>query len=202
MPIEVELKFPLSDPDAVLAELFRRGATEAEPLQQSDLYFNHPCRDFAVTDEALRLRASGSSLVLTYKGPVLDRRVKSRAEIELPVGVTINSESADTLATETTGLQRSWEQLLAALGFRPVLTVVKQRRTGSLPVESTVVTWSVDAVPPLGHYLELELITEDETDRLAAQQTLLALARSLSLPEPEQRSYLQLLIDLATQEPA
>ena len=56
MHFEVEQKFALANPAAVADRLAELGATDAQTVVQVDRYFNHPARDFAQTDEALRLR--------------------------------------------------------------------------------------------------------------------------------------------------
>ena len=50
-----------------------------------DRYFNHPARDFAETDEALRIRRIGPVNRITYKGPRVDTVTKTRQELELPL---------------------------------------------------------------------------------------------------------------------
>jgi adenylate cyclase, class 2 len=82
---EVEQKYPLADVAAVEAALARLGATWHGTAEQVDRYFNHPCRDFGVTDEALRLRRTDDALAITWKGPRLDATAKTRREIELPL---------------------------------------------------------------------------------------------------------------------
>src|SRR5947207_160277 len=104
--IEVELKYRLDDPEALLSSLVARGAQPGEPTVERDVYFNHPSRDFGQTDEALRLRWDGSSAVLTYKGKLLDRVSKSREELELDL------EGEHALETA--------RRILILLGFREV----------------------------------------------------------------------------------
>src|SRR5262245_14385164 len=83
---EVELKFPLPDVAPVAVKLADLGAEPAEAIAQSDVYFNHPVRDFAQSDEAFRVRSIGAKNFVTYKGPVVDTQTKTRREIELPLG--------------------------------------------------------------------------------------------------------------------
>ena len=83
-------------------------------IGQSDRYFAHPSRDFARTDEALRIRTVGASSFVTYKGPKIDVTTKTRRELELP----LDPGDAD-------GSQ--FAELLTALGFTPVAVVRKQR---------------------------------------------------------------------------
>ena len=54
----------------------RAGRTSTSPI---------PCRDFAQTDEALRIRTVGDTSFVTYKGPKLDATTKTRRELELPL---------------------------------------------------------------------------------------------------------------------
>ena len=68
---EVELKFRVADLPAVEGRLAALGARFAAPVEQVDRYFAHPARDFAQTDEALRLRRVGDEIAITWKGPRL-----------------------------------------------------------------------------------------------------------------------------------
>ena len=86
MSIEVEQKFAVDDHREIQRRLEQLGAHEAGGVEQVDRYFNHPARDFAQTDEALRLRRVGEANFVTYKGPKLDAATKTRREIELPLG--------------------------------------------------------------------------------------------------------------------
>ena len=58
MHFEVEQKFPLENTAEVEANLTAFGTQFDPPVEQIDHYFRHPARDFAQTDEALRLRKS------------------------------------------------------------------------------------------------------------------------------------------------
>ena len=81
MHIEVEQKFRAAHSPELLARLQRLGATIEEPIEQIDQYFAHPVRDFAQTDEALRIRRVGDLNFVTYKGPKLDSTTKTRREL-------------------------------------------------------------------------------------------------------------------------
>ena len=59
MKYEVEMKFPVSDWAALEARLAELGATISAAQAECDVYFAHPARDFARTDEALRVAARG-----------------------------------------------------------------------------------------------------------------------------------------------
>lgn len=180
---EVELKFPLPrGRDEVLADLRLRGAQLRETVRQVDVYFAHPQRDFATTDEALRLRSVGDENYLTYKGPLLDEHSKTRQEIEIPFSA--GPRVADQM----------WA-LLRAVGFRDVRKVTKDRSELELNWEGRPFHISLDAVEGLGEYLEIETIASGGSWQ-AARDAALRLAESLGLTESERRSYLQLLLEL------
>ena len=145
------------------------------------MYFAHPARDFAQTDEALRLRRKGGSFFITYKGPKIDAATKTRREIELP------------LAADEAGFQ-AWFGLLEALGFTAVGEVRKSRRKAKIAWQGRTVEGSLDEVERLGTFVELELIAEaDDLD--AARACIASLAQDGSdLAGSERRSYLELLL--------
>ena len=182
MQYEVELKFPLAAPDDVLTRLTNLGAQAAAPMEQVDRYFNHPARDFVVTDEALRIRSVGQSNCVTYKGPIIDTATKTRREIEVPF-------ADGPLASEQ--MATVWQ----LLGFRAVREVRKTRTPLALDWRGTHFELALDNVPPLGTFLEIELLSDD-AGRDAARDAILALARELDLTNPERRSYLELLLGL------
>jgi adenylate cyclase class 2 len=185
---EVELKFRLADAAAVERRLEARGARFGPPLDQVDRYFAHPARDFAATDEALRLRRVGDDVAITWKGPRIDAATKTRREIELPLAA-VAAEDAAGAAT----LAR-WTHLLEQLGFRPVREVAKRRRIARVPGDGPAIEVCLDDVAGLGSFLELELVaTAAEVD--AARARIEALARDLGCQAPERRSYLELLLE-------
>ena len=53
--LEIEVKCPVTDFVAIERRLTEWGATPEPPRQEADHYYNAPDRDFARTDEALRL---------------------------------------------------------------------------------------------------------------------------------------------------
>src|SRR5688500_16438791 len=119
MHFEVEQKFKVASLAAVREQLLALGAEFGDPIDQADTYFAHPARDFARTDEALRLRRVGDETWITYKGPKLDMTSKPRQELELPL-----QAGPDVFDRHC--------ELLAALGFRPVATVRKRRKPAHL----------------------------------------------------------------------
>ena len=180
MQYEVEQKFPVDDLGAVEARLVAMGVEISGPELEADLYYAHPARDFAVTDEALRIRRKGRSGYITYKGPKVDTTTKTRQEIELPLSVREGGTEA-------------WAILLEALGFRPVAEVRKHRRKATISWEGRQVEASLDEVAELGTFVELELITEAE-DVESATGCVKSLAGEIGLGASQRRSYLELLL--------
>jgi adenylate cyclase, class 2 len=180
MRYEVEQKHRVDDVAALVARLAERGVALAAPIEQSDQYFAHPARDFARTDEALRIRTTGGSSFVTYKGPKVDATTKTRRELELP----LHTDDAD-------GSQ--FAELLAALGFTPVATVRKQRRLFHVDFNGHKVEGALDDVDGVGTFVELELAA-DNSERATAQQVIRDLADELQLGPSERRSYLELLL--------
>ncbi|MCE5266580.1 MAG: class IV adenylate cyclase [Planctomycetaceae bacterium] len=181
MQYEVEVKYPVTDLQTLENRLRDLGSAISPPHSEIDVYFAHPARDFAKTDEALRLRRKGDQFFITYKGPKIDATTKTRHEIELP------------LLADDPGF-RSWFSLLEALGFAAVGEVRKSRRKVNIRWQDRTVEGSLDQVEHVGAYVELELIA-DADDVEPARACLLSLAKHLGLTQTERRSYLELLLN-------
>jgi adenylate cyclase, class 2 len=180
MRYEVEQKFPIGDLGEIERHLITLGAVIEPPVVQVDLYFAHPARDFAQTDEALRIRRVGDESFITYKGAKIDQATKTRSEIELPLSTGEQSVT-------------DWSELLEALGFRPVANVRKSRWSARLQWQGREVEVALDEVDGLGKFVELE-IHSDEAEVQTAMACLASLAAELGLGQGERRSYLELLL--------
>jgi adenylate cyclase class 2 len=200
---EVEIKVPASV-DAVRERLHEVGAERIDARRQRDDYYDAPHRDFAETDEALRVRretplpegigsgvaattsgdsattaegplAAGETTKMTYKGPLLDEGSKTRAEHE--------TEVADPEAAAG---------ILSGLGFEPAATVEKRRELWSY--DGFTVT--LDRVEGLGEFVEIERAVDDEAAIEAVRDDALDALGRLGLDGTEQvrTSYLGLLL--------
>jgi adenylate cyclase class 2 len=181
MNYEVEQKFR-ADRQKIVEAFQPLDAQWGDERQERDTYYAHPARDFATTDEALRIRRVGDWACITYKGPKIDTTTKTRRELELP----IEPAQAD-----------SWAELLGALGFRPAGEVRKRRRKAHVDWQQRRVEVSLDEVDGLGTFVELELLA-DESELDAARACLAALAAHLGLAHSERRSYLELVLTAQT----
>ena len=179
--LEVEMKFPVTDLAPLQKRLAEWDAAQQAVLQEADHYFNAPDRDFARTDEALRVRRVGSTNFVTYKGPKLDAQTKTRTEVEVRLA------DGDAIAT-------AFGQLLTHLGYRPVAVVRKERRTWRLEREGFSVDVCLDRVEDVGEFVELEIQAPEEQLQ-KAREVLLRCAGALGLTTSERRSYLELLLE-------
>lgn len=163
--MEVEAKFRLKE--GVL-EKIEKIASFVEEKEEFDLYFTHPCRDFAKTDEALRLRVE-KKVKMTYKGPRIDGETKTREEINVQID---DFESA--------------VRLLEALGFKKFRSVKKTRRI--FRIDDAVIC--VDRVEGLGDFIEIEVKSLAEKEEIFRIAEILGYSREESI----RASYLELKI--------
>ena len=173
MKEEVEVKLKVSGLKRLEKMLLEKGASVlAKDVTEVDVYFEHPCRKFLETDEALRVRVSNHTVTLTYKGPRAKGEIKRRREITVTLG---DVEKDDVL------------DLLETLGFKRVAVVRKKRSYYRL--DKVVV--SLDYVEGLGEFVELELVGPE-----ANSNELVKLASDLGLEwSPVQRTYLEMLLE-------
>lgn len=171
--IEIEIK-ARADRDFILKTLKKEGAVFEKAVEQVDTYYNAPHRDFAETDEALRLRQQGDRVFLTYKGRKLDPKSKTREEVEVQV--------CD---------RQKMEGILLSLGFKITLVVSKKREIYHLKG----VEVCVDRVERLGDFVELEAIASDVTKMEKTRDELISLMRGLGVKgDLIRESYLEMLL--------
>jgi len=181
MIYEVEMKFPVLGP-------LKFEWSEAQ--EETDTYYRHPCRDFAQTDEGLRVRccSSGTSF-LTYKGPKIDSATKTRKEIEFPL---------------LPGTHEDCQSLLEALGFLPVEVVRKFRKTAKHSHEGREYHLCFDSLPTLkergltSEFLEIEALADQETLE-ATRTAILHFAQTLIaqglLGASVRKGYLEMILE-------
>ncbi len=176
MPIEIEAKAYADDLQDIEKKILSMGAKLAWQGEQKDTYYNHPSRDFATTDEALRVREEESRVILTYKGPKIDKLTKTREEIKVKV---------ENMA--------SIKEILMKLGFKEVGVVKKHRKKYILDKFKIC----LDDVDNLGEFAEVEALSypEKSNDDVRAQRDdILKVFDELGIKEMERRSYLELLL--------
>jgi adenylate cyclase class 2 len=175
---EVELKVRTSH-DAVRERLDALGAEGVGTVTQVDTYYDAPHRDFAETDEALRIRRETRddevTTRVTYKGPLVEEASKTRKEVETGIA------DADR-----------FDDILDALGFSPAAVVEKKRERYAL--DGYTVT--LDTVSDLGEFVEIER-EAPEAEVESVREGAVDRLRDLGLNPDDQirTSYLGLLLD-------
>ncbi len=169
--LEVEIKARVKNIADIREQLLLRHVSASSRVHERDVYYNAPDRDFAVTDEALRIRSNGEDYVLTYKGPkVKDYRFKAREELNTNVS-----------SGEVTG------RILERLGYRKVAEVDKWREYYDYAGASIC----LDEVTGLGHFVEIEA----KEGREDPEKLVREIARDLGIDgDPILSSYLEMLL--------
>ncbi|NJE60802.1 class IV adenylate cyclase [Thermococcus sp. 21S7] len=174
--IEIEVKGYANE------DVFERVRESFELIRKEhheDTYFRHPCRDFAETDEALRIRIRRFNghfeAFLTYKGPKIDQNSKTRKEIEVPI-------SDPDRHTE----------ILRSLGFEEVLTIEKTRE--KYYVDKGIII-DLDEVEGLGKFIEIEMLTQEPGEITGIIERLKNILKELGVKKFETRSYLELIME-------
>ena len=174
--LEVEVKVRILQTDRIpelIKSIMEMGYEDLGTVIDEDMYFSHPCKDFATTDEALRIR-KGETPTVTYKGPKVSPKSKTREEIVLEI--------------RDSGIA---EELLMSLGFKVVARVYKERRKFSKG--SKLLT--VDYVPKLGWFAELETLVEVDEGFSALEQKAIDELRKIFVDvEYIRESYLEMLL--------
>ena len=132
--------------------------------------------DFAETDEALRIRTTNNDTFITYKGPKLNEKAKTRKEVEMTIE---SAAKASDIFTE--------------IGFTPARTVRKSRQY--YRYENFEI--SLDDVEGLPPYMEIEIALSDSEDYTEAQNRIFKLFEKLDITDGfERTSYMELLENL------
>lgn len=175
--IEVEVKAKIKNFDLIKNQLDKIGVEKTHLEHQEDKYFNSPVRDFAKTDEALRIRevtiAESSETFITYKGPKIDENSKIRKEVEVKI------EDSNKII-----------DILKSLSFIEAKKVIKDRTIYKLGQYII----SLDDVAGLGPYMEIETDLEEGSGYQAEVEKIFDIFKKLGIVDGfERTSYLELL---------
>ncbi|WP_292467841.1 class IV adenylate cyclase [Methanolobus sp.] len=170
--LEIEVK-ARADHEQVKELLTNMGAEVIGVQRHCDTYFNAPHRDFAKTDEALRIRSVDGRSVMTYKGKKLDSVSKTREEFETEV----DSSNA--------------RSILFALGFYESGVVRKKREI----FKYENMTICLDKVGTFGEFIEVEITAESDVE--THSKTIFSFLEKLGISENDsiRTSYLEIVLD-------
>ena len=173
---EIELKFPVADPNALQNRLPELGfqLVTARTFEQNTLY-DTPARELRLRREILRIRQYGHLCTVTHKRlsnqePVDTTRYKIRIETE-------------TMVAEGAALAEIFHQM----GYDPVFVYEKYRTEWSFSLEAGTTAHLVIDETPIGTYAELE----GPTDWIDRTLELLGVSHGVCLTD----SYGKLFLD-------
>jgi adenylate cyclase, class 2 len=169
--LEVEIKVWCENHQEVIDLIIKLGGQKYVDLKEVDMYFNHPSRDFAQTDEAFRLRKQNNKNKITYKGPKISKKAKTRYEAETEF------DNFDKMKT-----------ILEKLSFRKSGIVEKNRTIYKL----NNIDICIDSVNNVGTFVELEKMG---TNKEQIETELFEMAKKLNLSKFETKSYLELMFE-------
>jgi adenylate cyclase class 2 len=152
---EIELKLPVSDPEALQSRLPQLGFHLETPrtFEHNTLY-DTPARDLLAKRQVLRIRQYGNLWTVTHKRPErLDPTDIPRYKIRI---------ETETAVTDGPALAAIFEQM----GYLPAFTYEKYRSEWSQQTDDTIAHLVIDETP-IGTYAELEGPT-DWIDRTLA----------------------------------
>ena len=179
LEIEIKVKGPALEP--IRDNLKKNGAKLIAEQDEYDVYYNAPDKDFAKTDEALRVRytknqTSGKILPpnVTYKGPKIGRDgIKVREEIIVDIS---SGEQIDIIFDR--------------LNFRKTAEVVKHREI--YQCENAIVT--LDNIAEIGTFSEIEAdFSLSKEEAVAAIENVVKMVGITG--ERLTKSYLELWLD-------
>lgn len=179
-PMEIEGKFRVMDEAELLRRLEQVDAKLLASEEHLDVYLRHPCRDFRVTDEALRVRRLNGRYWMTYKGPRLEGELKMRPEWEVPLKEQTEEE---------------WMRIWEALGFETVARVSKTRQPYQVMAAHGTVVATIDRVDGIGVFAEIERVVTGPEEIEHARDDIEQIARRLGLDRLEKRSYLAMVLE-------
>ncbi len=190
--VEIKAKYTNCSQEELEKYLLQHGFNRHQRVIQKDYYYNHPARDFRVTDEALRIRMEQRENkepmgYITYKGINHSKTGQNRLEIE----------------TTLTDVEKT-QQILQALGFTSVALVHKDRTEFC----KKDITLCLDRLEGIGTYIEIEKLIPETSPNASTnasinassyaetEKELLALLQKLDFIHPviEPATYLELVM--------
>ena len=165
--IEVEVKAKINSFKQMEDKLDELGAVKSKEEFQEDIYFASPIVDFGQTDEALRIRTTNNNTFITYKGPKLNDKAKTRKEVEMTI------ENADKA-----------KDIFEEVGFKAARVVRKNRQYYTYRNFEI----SLDDVEGLPPYMEIEIALDDDEDYSNAQDKIFELFAQLGITDGFERT--------------
>lgn len=173
MTFEVEVKARLSNPAGVEAQAARLGVFEKEVIKE-DIYFRRRGDTEAIPKDRYRLRREAGRAIVTFKQKVQQQGVEVNRETEFEV------DNA-----------HAFFQFCNRFGFEPF--VVKRKKSRVYRIGRARAEFN--EVEHLGHFIEIEILCNEEDKLLIARTEVARLLNQLGLTaeDVEPRYYIDLL---------
>lgn len=170
---EIEIKFKVKDPMAIEKKLGEMNCVLSKPISQHDILYSK-----GGSTEEWQEPKEGNVVVRI-------RRQDSGAEFNLKQQRTSESDNLEyeTKVDDADALHN----ILLTLGYSPEIEVRKMRRRGKLSAYEIC----LDQVEELGNFLEIEKLTDDDTNPDAVRTELFRAIEPLGLTpaDEEMRGY-------------
>jgi adenylate cyclase class 2 len=173
MTFEVELKARLRQPEVIKARAAELGTFVGESFKE-DVYFRRRDDTSRVPAERYRLRREGDKAVVTFKQMVRAGETEVNEEVEFEVNDA-----------------HAFFRFADRFGFEPF--VVKRKKSAVYRVGRANV--ELNEVEHLGHFAEIEILCDDESDVATARDEITRVLSALGLTDAdlEPRRYIVMI---------
>ena len=155
--LEIERKRQLtSDAEELFKQLQDLGFELQSNLREIDTYYSRPDVDFMQTVECLRIRQRDGFAEVTYK-PATTIATHTKNDVIIKPETNLPIQPRDVAIAK---------QLLANLGMVKLVEVNKYRRLFQSP-NFPKATVAIDEIKNAGTFVEVEVLSDDETGALA-----------------------------------
>ena len=155
--LEIERKRQLtSDAEELFKQLQDLGFELQSNLREIDTYYSRPDVDFMQTVECLRIRQRDGFAEITYK-PATTTATHTANDVIIKPETNLPIQPKDTAIAK---------QLLANLGMVGLVQVNKYRRSFQSS-DFPQATVAIDEIKDAGTFVEVEVLSNDETSALA-----------------------------------
>ena len=155
--LEIERKRQLTgDAKELIKQLRELGFELQSNLHEIDTYYSRPDVDFMQTVECLRIRQRDGFAEVTYK-PATTAATHTENDVIIKPETNLPIQPGDAAIAK---------QLLANLGMVQLVEVNKYRRSFQSS-DFPQATVTIDEIKDAGTFVEVEVLSDDETDALA-----------------------------------
>ena len=183
--LEIERKRQLTgNVEELIGRLQNIGFEPKNNLREIDTYYSRPDVDFMQTVECLRIRQRDGFVEVTYK-PATTAATHTKNNVIIKPETNLPIQPGDAATAK---------QLLTNLGMVRLVEVNKYRRSFQSP-DFPQATVAIDEIKDAGTFVEVEVLSDDETSALAMINNIEA-ELDLNSAEIVTRPYRDICIEL------